>query len=82
MNKYKVKFKFRLLPLEEGITPIIVIGWGLGVFMIHLLFFTFTVEKKGNFYCQREIEGESGCKEQCDHCEEYYRPIEKNQYNG
>lgn len=46
MKKYKVKFKVRLLPLEGGITPIVVIGWGLGIFMIHLLFFTFTVQKR------------------------------------
>lgn len=24
------------------------------------------------FYCQREIEGQSKCTNQCDHCKEYY----------
>lgn len=24
-----------------------------------------------------KTEGEGGCKEQCDHCKEYYKPIEK-----
>jgi hypothetical protein len=27
------------------------------------------------FYCQREIEGEKSCKQQCDHCKEYYSPL-------
>lgn len=27
-------------------------------------------------YCQREIEGESECKDQCEHCAEYYAPLE------
>ena len=30
-----------------------------------------------SFYCQRDIEGESICDEQCEHCKEYYAPIEK-----
>jgi uncharacterized HAD superfamily protein len=30
------------------------------------------MEKK---YCQREIEEESKCDEQCDHCKEYYKPL-------
>lgn len=29
------------------------------------------------FYCQREIEGESKCKYQCEHCKEYYQPLEQ-----
>ena len=29
------------------------------------------------FYCQRDIEGESICEEQCDHCKEYYKPLER-----
>jgi hypothetical protein len=29
------------------------------------------------FYCQRDIEGESICDSQCEHCEEYYRPLEQ-----
>ena len=28
------------------------------------------------FYCQREIENESKCDEQCEHCREYYKPLE------
>ena len=39
--------------------------------------------KKNNtsdFYCQRDIEGESKCKEQCDHCKEYYAPLENKQF--
>ena len=28
------------------------------------------------FHCQREIEGESKCTHQCDHCKEYYKPLE------
>ena len=27
------------------------------------------------FYCQSEIEGESKCKQQCEHCKEYYKPL-------
>ena len=30
-----------------------------------------------SFYCQREIEDETKCEEQCDHCKEYYKPIER-----
>jgi hypothetical protein len=29
------------------------------------------------FYCQRDIEMESKCDEQCDHCKEYYKPLEQ-----
>lgn len=29
------------------------------------------------FYCQREFEEKSKCKYQCDHCEIYYKPLEK-----
>ena len=29
------------------------------------------------FYCQRTEEGETRCKEQCDHCREYYKPLVK-----
>ncbi len=27
------------------------------------------------FYCQREIEMETICDNQCKHCEEYYAPL-------
>ncbi len=30
------------------------------------------------FYCQSEIEGRNICHNQCDHCKEYYSPIENN----
>lgn len=30
-----------------------------------------------SFYCQSEIEGERKCKYQCEHCKEYYKPLEK-----
>ena len=30
-----------------------------------------------SFYCQRHIEGNSICDEQCDHCKEYYAPLER-----
>jgi hypothetical protein len=33
-------------------------------------------EARKFFYCQRQIEGESMCIEQCDHCREYYKPLE------
>lgn len=29
------------------------------------------------FYCQRDIEGESICDNQCEHCKEYYKPLEQ-----
>jgi hypothetical protein len=29
------------------------------------------------FYCQRDIEGQSQCKTQCDHCKAYYKPLEE-----
>lgn len=30
------------------------------------------------FYCQREIEGESKCINQCSHCKEYYKELDNN----
>jgi hypothetical protein len=30
------------------------------------------------FYCQSEIESDSICQSQCEHCKEYYKPL-KNQ---
>lgn len=42
-----------------------------------LLFIFSVVKAKRTFYCQREIEGESKCAEQCDHCKEYYKPLER-----
>jgi hypothetical protein len=35
------------------------------------------IESRNFFYCQRQIEGESMCKEQCEHCKEYYKPLTK-----
>ena len=29
-------------------------------------------------YCQRDIECGPKCKRQCDHCKNYYKPIEDN----
>ncbi len=29
------------------------------------------------FYCQSQIEGNGWCEEQCDHCKEYYKPLEQ-----
>jgi len=33
-------------------------------------------ETGSEFYCQRDIEGNSICKIQCDHCKAYYKPLE------
>ena len=30
-----------------------------------------------SFYCQSEIEMEDKCDEQCEHCKEYYKPLEQ-----
>jgi hypothetical protein len=30
-----------------------------------------------SFYCQRQIEGNRKCKKQCDHCKDYYKPLEQ-----
>lgn len=27
-------------------------------------------------YCQSQIENNKKCTEQCDHCKEYYKPLE------
>lgn len=27
-------------------------------------------------YCQSEIESNGKCEQQCDHCKEYYEPLE------
>ena len=29
------------------------------------------------FYCQSEIEGNRKCKNQCEHCNEHYKPLEQ-----
>lgn len=29
------------------------------------------------FYCQSEIEGNRKCINQCEHCKEYYKPLEQ-----
>ena len=29
-------------------------------------------------YCKREIEGQSSCKKQCNHCKIYYYPLEED----
>lgn len=31
----------------------------------------------GAFYCQRSIEDEDKCEEQCEHCRGYYAPLQK-----
>ena len=31
------------------------------------------------FYCQSQIEGERKCNSQCEHCGEYYKPLEEEQ---
>ena len=33
-------------------------------------------QNKSFTYCQSEIEGQSICDKQCDHCKEYYAPLE------
>ena len=30
-----------------------------------------------SFYCQSDIEMNGICNEQCDHCKEYYKPLEQ-----
>ena len=30
-----------------------------------------------SFYCQSDIEMNGKCNEQCDHCKEYYKPLEQ-----
>jgi hypothetical protein len=36
----------------------------------------------GWFYCQLEIEGDRECVNQCQHCQEYYKPLtKKNEKN-
>lgn len=30
-----------------------------------------------DFYCQSDIESEGKCREQCEHCREYYKPLEE-----
>ena len=33
--------------------------------------------KRSFNYCQSSIEGSEMCEQQCDHCKEYYSPLEK-----
>jgi len=35
-----------------------------------------------NFYCQSGEEFEGQCYSQCDHCEEYYRPLQECKNNN
>jgi site-specific DNA-methyltransferase (adenine-specific) len=34
------------------------------------------------FYCQDEIEGKKICNEQCEHCKEYYKPVEDDDFSN
>jgi hypothetical protein len=34
-----------------------------------------------DFYCQSQIEGNRKCKDQCEHCKEYYEPLECADFN-
>jgi len=58
------KLKNLIKPQLEGVTTRIVENLDLQI-----------VSK--SFYCQSEIEGNKMCKEQCDHCKEYYKPLER-----
>jgi hypothetical protein len=33
-------------------------------------------------YCQSQIEDNGKCKEQCEHCKEYYAPLENEAYTN
>lgn len=33
-------------------------------------------DSEESFYCQSEIESEEKCTYPCDHCKEYYKPID------
>ena len=35
------------------------------------------MKTKRFLYCQSQIEGQKMCKTQCDHCKEYYKPLEE-----
>ena len=35
------------------------------------------MKNKQFMYCQSQIEGRKMCKTQCDHCKEYYKPLDK-----
>lgn len=32
------------------------------------------------FYCQADIEGQRKCTHQCEHCKEYYKPLEQDRH--
>lgn len=38
--------------------------------------------KEKYYYCQNQIEGGKFCKTQCDHCNEYYQPLELEKRTG
>ena len=48
--------------------------WILGIVVCTLLILRIV---GGAFYCQRDIEGQTICDKQCDHCQEYYKPLEQ-----
>jgi hypothetical protein len=35
------------------------------------------IEDKEFYYCQLQIEQDKWCKNQCDHCKTYYKPLEQ-----
>ena len=37
-------------------------------------------DEQDSFHCQREIEGESKCKTQCEHCIDYYKDIDEDNF--
>jgi hypothetical protein len=40
-------------------------------------YYVLTIGKRLNHYCQAHIEDRELCVTQCDHCKEYYKPLEK-----
>ena len=45
--------------------------------LFNLLRLPHVSKSEAAFYCQSHIEGQTICSEQCDHCKEYYAPLER-----
>lgn len=64
--------------LIEWLTIILFSTTIIGVFMWIIIpqIFKWLI-LNNDFYCQRQIEDKLKCTKQCEHCKEYYKPLEK-----
>ena len=71
VNKFIKIFKFLIVLLRERKELVEMLSQSLRECKFRIM----GISRK--FYCQSEFEERYKCKYQCDHCEIYYKPLEK-----